>query len=463
MATQKKAGTSEYEVSLDNGLDFAITRINTKTQEPTEIFVMMPSQNQYYIKNLKTGRLSKVTTANLEGFFDSFYEKRNGNWYPDSMHLQCNWLHNLSAEKELWKGLEACSEDERFVPSAKTGRFVLDQVIDTSNVGRYSNNFDKLNRALERTSASWRFMRSYEKNYKSATQEELTFAEAMWPATKVILEEFGLDNARVWSHAMYENGITQTDGQIRQLGDYMRRLLKAPISNTTACVLNNQEQTINVSNTPNWGGTEGQYPDGKGVIFDFKTLLRYATETLIDEGYLNNPKDFYETWYDTLALEATCYNRIVDKYPTYLRSTHQALSAMASRMTYEIDPKQEAEAVLRMSKMDWTPTKGDYFVTHPTKMDDLRTEAQEQSNCLASYIDSVARGDTQIMFLRKKEDPAHAFVTIEVDMDGRITQALGRFNQEPAQDAWESIARWAKARNLDISPVEHRIQTKEKK
>ncbi len=452
MATQKKEGAADYEVVLDNGLDFAVRRVSTRAANASELLVIMPSQGQYYIKNMRTERLSKVSLANMEGFFDSLYVKRNDAWRPRMLDLECSWLSAIGPNKEVMKAIESCLEDERFVPSAKTGRFRIDDVIDMGG-GRWSNNDQRLSNALERTSASWRFIKSYAKTNPDASEEEMKFADALWPAVKPILAKFGLDDARKWAKAMWEERIANSEETTKHLGAYILRMLRNPITPETARVANASEQSIHVELPQTWGDPEAQYAEDKGITFDFRRLLDYTTKTLVKEGFQTDPDSFWSIWYDTLALQATCYDRIVDKYPEYLRSTHQALSAMAARMTFKVDPKQEAAAVARMAEMDWKPQKGDYLVRHPEKMDDLRIEAQEQSNCLASYIDSVARGDTQIMFLRRKDNPDHAHVTIEVDMERRVVQALGRFNQEPEPEAWLAIERWAKARDLDTGPV----------
>ena len=51
----------------------------------------------------------------------------------------------------------------------------------------------------------------------------------------------------------------------------------------------------------------------------------------------------------------------------------------------------------------------------------------KQNNCVASYIKNVINGNCHILFLRKKDNPTKALVTIEV-RNNKIVQARRRLN-----------------------------------
>ena len=437
-----------YSVALDNEMDLAIQRL--RNDAPQELLVLLPSQNQYYIRNFITGSLSVINKPNLEGFFDSLYKKTSYGWENDTLYTNCKWLPRIIPEKVMWEGIPKCISDERFVPAVKSGLFNFDRILSASR--HYYFKIDKtIDSELDKCSASWRFMRSYKKNFKSATEEEIEYIEYIWPAIRVIMDHFGIDDAREWGKAMYESKIWTQELE-NTLPDAMKRIFETPITKSLVYVRDQRTQSVSTNRS---GDTSSSM---KPLVFDFKRVLEYSTKSLVAEDYNFAPADFWTEWFDTLSLQTYCFDRVVDKYPKMLRSTHQALSAMASRMQFEVDPDKEAAAVARMSKLDYTPQHSEYFFTHPKAMSDLRTEAQQQSNCLASYIDSVSRGDTQILFLRKKSDPDHAHITIEVDMENRIVQALGKFNCEPSDADWTEIAKWAKARNLTITPVQGRLE-----
>lgn len=50
----------------------------------------------------------------------------------------------------------------------------------------------------------------------------------------------------------------------------------------------------------------------------------------------------------------------------------------------------------------------------PTCPMDFKIEAAKQRNCVADYIDRVARGETLVVFIRKKSNPNASYITCEV-------------------------------------------------
>lgn len=65
----------------------------------------------------------------------------------------------------------------------------------------------------------------------------------------------------------------------------------------------------------------------------------------------------------------------------------------------------------------------------PTTTEEFLQEAEMQSNCVARlYLPKVLDEITNIVFIRKKDDMEHSYITCEV-RNGRIYQYLGRHNQ----------------------------------
>ncbi|MCD8022747.1 MAG: PcfJ domain-containing protein [Lachnospiraceae bacterium] len=55
-----------------------------------------------------------------------------------------------------------------------------------------------------------------------------------------------------------------------------------------------------------------------------------------------------------------------------------------------------------------------YIIVLPKEPDDLARESAALHHCVVTYADRVAKGDTYILFLRKREEPEKPFATIEV-------------------------------------------------
>lgn len=88
-------------------------------------------------------------------------------------------------------------------------------------------------------------------------------------------------------------------------------------------------------------------------------------------------------------------------------------------------------------------TYKDYVFIYPDCVQDIKTEAASQNNCVASYIDRVINGSCHILFLRKKDHPKDSLVTIEV-VNNKIVQAKRRFNYPVTQEDQEAIDYWDK-------------------
>lgn len=95
-----------------------------------------------------------------------------------------------------------------------------------------------------------------------------------------------------------------------------------------------------------------------------------------------------------------------------------------------------------------------YKVIAPKAPTDLSKEGHDLCHCVKSYIDRVANGTTNIMFIRKIEDEETCFFTVEVSNEGYIEQVHGLRNinvdgvkkEEP--NLGKFVHRWAKAQKL---------------
>lgn len=79
-----------------------------------------------------------------------------------------------------------------------------------------------------------------------------------------------------------------------------------------------------------------------------------------------------------------------------------------------------------------------YIVKIPQDVNDFREEAESQHNCVYRlYMGKVMQGITNVVFIRKKSDPAHSYITCEVKNDGIINQYLAHHNTTPCAAAIE--------------------------
>lgn len=126
-----------------------------------------------------------------------------------------------------------------------------------------------------------------------------------------------------------------------------------------------------------------------------------------------------------------------DKYPKHLLTTHKIATRNYNRLKKQFE---ESEFQKRIDK-SMEKTFGKYCFIYPDTTQDIKDESVQMNNCVSSYIDNVIDGTCHILFLREKDYPDKSLVTIEVQ-DGKIVQALQRFNHPLTKEQREVVNKW---------------------
>ena len=129
-----------------------------------------------------------------------------------------------------------------------------------------------------------------------------------------------------------------------------------------------------------------------------------------------------------------------DRYPRHFLTTHEIASRNYNRCRMRFDEESFARRIDRRMEC----TIGDYVFIYPSCTQDIKDEASQQNNCVASYISNVIDGRCHILFMRYKSSPEKSLVTLEI-VNGKVVQARRHFNynitdtDQQAIDAWEKI------------------------
>ena len=103
----------------------------------------------------------------------------------------------------------------------------------------------------------------------------------------------------------------------------------------------------------------------------------------------------------------------------------------------------------------------DFVVIAPRQSRDLFIEGLNMHNCVSMYISSVAQGDSDIYFLRKKEAPDKSFGTLEVRPDGkgnrRLSQAKAFANGRLPGSAQKYLAKWCRIKKVIPDALDLRL------
>ena len=171
--------------------------------------------------------------------------------------------------------------------------------------------------------------------------------------------------------------------------------------------------------------------------YNAKSLLLYLDQLKAFEA-LDDMRDLIEELYDYVKMMDTISKKY-DKYPRHFLTTHQIASRNYNRLRKEFSEELFKQHINK----DYECTYKDYVFIYPDCIQDIKTEAASQNNCVASYIDRVIDGNCHILFLRKKDHPKDSLVTIEV-VNNKIVQAKRRFNYPVTQEDQEAIDYWDK-------------------
>ena len=168
-----------------------------------------------------------------------------------------------------------------------------------------------------------------------------------------------------------------------------------------------------------------------------KSLLLYIDQLKTYEA-IENISVLLSELYDYAKMMKTISTKF-DKYPRHFLTTHKIACRNYNRLKKEFSEEMFRK---RINK-DYECSFGNYQFIYPTSTQDIKDEAVNQNNCVASYIDKVIDGVCHIMFLRKKSNLNDSLVTIEI-RNNHIVQARRRFNDPVTPEDQEVIDKWNK-------------------
>lgn len=427
-APKKKAAAPVFECVASSGADFVIKRTTATT---SKLLVILVSQEQYYVKDENKGELNALTNKTLSSFFTGFGE--------NAICIGCSWLDCFTNSKSNREGLLTTIKAKGFKQAAMSG------LLDFNDfVGYHGFNPSYARRRIEELSSlaekSSPVVKHVAEVAASVPQSKQRLFTDNFDQFLQVLDVYGLDRTREFINryaesAFFTEGSDFADAQLYPLSELLSIVpTRKGIEASKYCVR--------------------QHTYGDPVSFQFASLCDYLFNQSAREGVVSL-RDWLTYWKDTLLLQIYVSGKIVDKYPHNLLTSHQILSAEASRMKKIVDEEKWAKAEATMRNYDYAP-EGKYLITHPESPDAMRSEAVAQNNCLSSYIDSVLEGRCMIFFARKASDPEKSFLTIEVNRAGELAQVKARFNREADDDSMRFVAQWCRDKGITLGGYAHR-------
>jgi hypothetical protein len=179
--------------------------------------------------------------------------------------------------------------------------------------------------------------------------------------------------------------------------------------------------------------------------YNYKALIDYIVYLLNHEAYtiwyaVNDLRD-YASMQSKMSR-----NGKYKRYPKYLKSIHDIVSANYRTFKQEHNEELFVKAV----NHNLEHSGSTYVTITPKNTNDVKHEGTELSHCVASYIDRIINGTTQILFVRTKHALDNPLLTIEV-RNNTINQVKGLYNRDPNKDEISYLNRYAKVKGLKLS------------
>lgn len=133
-------------------------------------------------------------------------------------------------------------------------------------------------------------------------------------------------------------------------------------------------------------------------------------------------------------------------------------AAERNRLFHLAQAEHQKELEKKMVKIDEKRAKFNYeedefFIRLPENLGEIVNEGAALHHCVSGYTDSHARGETTILFLRRKSEPDKSFYTIELRNDDVIEQIHGFGNKWLGNnpEAIPTVARWLRKNGIKCS------------
>ncbi len=130
----------------------------------------------------------------------------------------------------------------------------------------------------------------------------------------------------------------------------------------------------------------------------------------------------------------------VTKYPANLKLAHdEVMKRVEIHKSQELIDrfKEQFEKYKKMAHFN------DSLIIRPVKSpEELIQESMKLDHCVKLYADRVAKGETEIFFVRTKDAATEPFITVELK-DNKIVQCRGAHNCKPPEYVAEFVETWA--------------------
>lgn len=223
---------------------------------------------------------------------------------------------------------------------------------------------------------------------------------------------------------------------------------------------NNIKENLETLNELGWENFSQVFSENRAHMMiteyrcDFKRLVEWLTYTCKNRNRLVLHYTYYRNsfsvgdYLDYLNMQQRMYGKVKEKYPDYWLSEKQIMNEKFTEWKKLNDAKTFAIHQERLiNKVGY---ENDFFkVVVPLTNIDILDEAEQQKHCVASYVDKIVRGETNIVFIREKSDLETSLLTVEI-CENKICQVRGFQNRYYNKVEYDFMKEWAEKTGLEL-------------
>lgn len=133
-------------------------------------------------------------------------------------------------------------------------------------------------------------------------------------------------------------------------------------------------------------------------------------------------------------------------YPKHFKEAHDMAATNVKAKNLEKTYAAIAKLLPEMHKL-YDFEGEELFITAPNSGKEITYEGQAMKHCVGTYVDRVAKGETVILFIRKKAEPNKPYVTMEV-RNHKVIQVRAFGNGTPSNEVQELVKQFKMAKNV---------------
>ena len=155
------------------------------------------------------------------------------------------------------------------------------------------------------------------------------------------------------------------------------------------------------------------------------------------KDYLNIAEKLGYDTRDEIVCRTPDLKKMHDRYTEYYNKNKEGIRESNANKNY----RQIAEESGKNAE-HFRYEKEGLKILVPERASDIIREGREQHHCVGAndtYMKRMDKGESYILFLRKKEDLKKPYYTLEVTWDGKVRQSYGAYDRKPDE---EKVNEW---------------------